>query len=457
MQFRAVVKWTMLVVVLAVHTGCSVGYNGAVNLDQADRDAMASYHQFLKQRDLALEESRQAEAVKRVEPGLMTNRSAAVASSNTPLRPLAPARPLAPLHTPVVARRQPVPVQAQAGSFRPQLIALAKGAAVKEATASSTDGARNFRHITFATEGSDFDPVLSPDGKWLIFASTRHRAYADLYMKRTNGSAVTQLTSDPDKDVMPAISSDGKTIAFTSSRAGNWDIYLMDINGGQPIQLTFDPAAEIHPSFSPDGKWLVYCQYAEPAGRWELVLLELANPAVKRFIGYGLFPNWSPVDNRIVFQRARGRGDHFYSIWTIDLVDGEALRPTEVATAGNAAAITPDWSPDGKHIVFSTVLRDDTNRHGLPAKRGDIWVIDVDGRNRSNLTRSRATNLQPVWATDGTIYFTSNRSLVDGENVWSLRPDRALQIAQRTQSVAAAKPAESSTEAAVVGTVSEAK
>ena len=426
MWLRSMARWVGLLVVLTLPSACAQQYNGSVKLKQRDKQALATYHRFLEERDLSLNAAAGADARAASERDLMTNRSAMVPSANVP-------RPeLTPTSTPtlVTKRRGPTLVSDRITSDRYPQGALGNAA---EPGGPPREGMGNLRHITFATEGADFDPAVAPDGKWLVFASTRHRADADLYLKRVDASAVTQLTGDPGKDVMPAISPDGKTIAFTSSRAGNWDLYLMDIAGGQPIQLTHAPEAEIHPSFSPDGKWLVYCQFAEPAGRWELVLLELANPSVKRFIGYGLFPNWSPTENRIVFQRARERDPRWYSIWAIELVDGEALRPTEIVASANAAAITPDWSPDGKHIVFCTVM-DPGDRARDRARQSDIWVVDIDGRNRVNLTRSQVTNLQPVWACDGTIYYTSNRGLTDGENVWSLRPDRALQVARRTRS-----------------------
>ena len=425
MRLWSMASWLGLAVVITAVPACKLQYNGAFDASQRDEAALAAYHGFLEERDLALAQDNSAKTAEAAQAGLMMNRSGTVPSANLPLRPTAPRATLT-----EVSVADPQRPQSTVGNLEQRI--LAAGGVIEPDASPQREARGNVRRVTYATEGSDFDPIVTPDGQYLIFASTRHRATADLYMKRVNSSAVTQLTSDPGKDVMPAISPDGKTIAFTSSRAGNWDIYLMDVAGGQPIQLTYDPADEIHPSFSPDGKWLVYCRFADLSGQWELVLLELANPSVKRFIGYGLFPNWSPTDDRIVFQRARERGTRFYSVWTIDLVDGEAMRPTEVVASANAAAITPDWSPNGKHIVFCTVVDDADNIRGR-GKQSDIWVVDVDGRNRVSLTRSGLTNLQPVWAADGTIYYTSSWGLTDGENIWSLRPDRALQLAARAR------------------------
>ncbi len=114
--------------------------------------------------------------------------------------------------------------------------------------------------------------------------------------------------------------------------------------------------------------------------------------------------------------------------------------------------ITPEWSPDGLHMVFCTVVDSGggaaigANYSADKPRQADIWMVDAEGRNRVNLTQSQFTNLQPVWASDGTIYFTSNRSLGEVENVWALRPDRALNVmtqarATATNPAAAQKPA----------------
>jgi len=294
---------------------------------------------------------------------------------------------------------------------------------------SPLDSPENLRQVTFATEGADFDPDIDPTGKLMVYASTQHRQSADLYLKRVNGTTVTQLTNDPANDEMPVFSPDGERIAFASDRSGNWDIYLMDISGGQAVQVTSSPTQEIHPSFSPDGKQMVYCSYGDQSGQWELVVVDVQNPATKRFVGYGLFPSWSPVDNHIVFQRARERGTRWFSVWTINMVNGEGLYPTEIAASSNAAAITPEWSPDGRHIVFCTVIQPNTDEQSMTPE-SDVWLIGVDGSNRTNLTNGQFANLQPVWSVDGSVYFLSNRAKDGTENIWSVRPDRALRIAR---------------------------
>ncbi|MEM6460207.1 MAG: DPP IV N-terminal domain-containing protein, partial [Planctomycetota bacterium] len=247
--------------------------------------------------------------------------------------------------------------------------------------ASPLDDQGDLRRVTFTHEGADFDVDTDPTGRWLAFASTRHRATSDIYLQRVDGTAVTQLTADPGNDVMPAVSPDGRRVAFASDRGGTWDLYLMDIDGGPAVKLTDDGAHNLHPSFSPDGRQLVYCSRGSRSGVWELVLIDLDAPAHRRIIGHGLFPAWSPSGDTIAFQRARQRGSRWFSVWTVELIDGEPRRPTEVAASSNAAIITPEWSPDGRSLVFCTVL--DPTTDSPVGSRADLWVSNADGTGRA--------------------------------------------------------------------------
>jgi TolB protein len=274
---------------------------------------------------------------------------------------------------------------------------------------------------TYAQEGADFDPCLSRDGSTMVFASTRHNEQPDLYLKRTDGLAVTLLTADPAADIQPVFSPDGRKVAFASNRAGNWDIWVFTLGGGKPVQITSGTHDEIHPSWSPDGRQLVYCSLPS-RGQWELWMVDAGSGGNRRFVGYGLFPEWSPVDDVILYQRARERGSRWFSIWTIELSNGEPSYPTEIASSGESALITPTWSADGTQIAYTAVTPDDSALvyDEFEGNLADIWIVDADGRNRVRLTDGFTANFSPAFAPEGRVFFTSARD--GGETVWSLQP-----------------------------------
>jgi len=308
------------------------------------------------------------------------------------------------------------------------------------------DHVEGLTHVTLATEGADFDPCLSRDGTFMVFASTQHRPTSDIYMKSVNGRTITQLTSDPAHDLMPSVSPDGQRIAFASNRAGNWDIYVMAATGGQAVQLTADPSQEVHPSWSPDGKRLVFSRFGEMSSRWEMWVMDVNASSSPEFLGYGLFAKWCPKPgtgtggrDKILFQRSRERGDRAFGLWTIDYKPGDASSPTEVASTSVAALINADWSPDGERIVYAAVenpgIADAATSRPAVA---DLWMANIDGSGRVNLTSGKFMNLMPTWSKDGRIYFVSNRSGMT--NIWSMGTDKAIYAASGSGSTPAPAP-----------------
>jgi len=290
------------------------------------------------------------------------------------------------------------------------------------------DGGTSLLQVSAITEGACFDPEVNRAGTLLTFASTMHRPTSDIYLKPTDGKTITQLTTDPADDMMPSFSPDGERIAFASNRSGHWNVYITSVNGGPPVQVTSNPDPELHPSWSPDGTMLAYCRFGSQSGRWELWVVKLANPGVQHFLDYGLFPEWNPdvARSKILFQRARQRGSRLHSIWTIDFVNGEAIHPTEIVSASNAAAINPTWSPDGNRIVFVTVLQPDDD--DLAPEQSDVWIVNLNGDGRTNLTSGRFANFQPSWGTNGYVYFISSRTGVD--NIWAVPTARAIDLSR---------------------------
>jgi TolB protein len=210
-----------------------------------------------------------------------------------------------------------------------------------------------------------------------------------------------RLTYGPWDDIEPAISTDGKTIAFASNRSGYWDIYLLDLGSGGITRLTDSLAYEGAPSWSPDNKWLVYEAYKNDNLDLQIQsvvspneTIRLTNSATADFS-----PAWSPGGRQIAFVSNQSGEDE---IWLADLDKSEDQRFLNISQNPTGKDTHPAWSPDGKSLVW--VSEQDGIRNLL------VQEFPSDGVTNTTPIPSNRKNLGsgdwPVWSTDGQTILT---------------------------------------------------
>ena len=175
---------------------------------------------------------------------------------------------------------------------------------------------------------------------------------------------------------------------------------------------------------SPDGRLIAFCRLGEPSRRWEIWVADADRPSVRRFLTFGLFPNWHPTQNTLVFQRSRERGDRYFSIWTIDNANADPTPPTEIASSASAALINPRWSPDGQFVACAVVRSPAEQGRASRIQEADIWIIKADGSARANVTGGRWMNLMPTWGPDNSLFFVSDRSGIS--TIWNTNPTQTI-------------------------------
>lgn len=260
---------------------------------------------------------------------------------------------------------------------------------------------------TRGKQGDALNCSVSPLGDLLAFSWNNYQPEPKIYVVPAAGGPPRQITFGPWPDVDPAFlpgdDPQRYRIAFASRREGNFDIYLIPVDGGGPSwQLTADPADELHPTFSPDGRLMAFCRL-DRDGVWKIWTKDLQTQQ-ETLLGPGKNPEWSPTGTHLAFQLPAGRLRPLWSVW---IMKSDGTDRTQIFAAGDAWAVHPTWSPDGRFLAF-TKLEAQTEEKGPPA--GDIWIYDLQTGLSFRLTSAASLDADPYWSLDGWIYFSSTRT-----------------------------------------------
>jgi hypothetical protein len=152
----------------------------------------------------------------------------------------------------------------------------------------------------------------SPDGRTLAFTGQRNGDF-DIYSIPAAGGEETRLTTAKGLDDGPEYSPDGKYIYFNSERTGRMQIWRMLADGSAQEQMTFDEFNNWFPHLSPDGKWMAFLSYEKevtghPANQnVQIRLMPLSDRKIsvlaRLFGGQGTInvPSWSPDSQKVAF------------------------------------------------------------------------------------------------------------------------------------------------------------
>jgi Tol biopolymer transport system component len=226
----------------------------------------------------------------------------------------------------------------------------------------------DLRRLT-AGSGPESHPSLSKDGSVLCY-STERRDYDLVVENRRTGSAV-RLRGAHDDDT-PSLARDGSLVAFLSDREGSenqvWVLDLTDgVPAGEPRQVT-DLAGRVgHPALSPDGRWLAYYRIVDDER--DIWLSAVDGGSLSRITEHpesDIHPAWSPDGRWLAFASKRSG---YSAIWIIPIADGQPAGAPRRLTGPDLGAFTPVWSPDGGTIAY----------RGVRGTESTVCVVPVDG------------------------------------------------------------------------------
>ncbi|HSZ60061.1 MAG TPA: hypothetical protein VK797_30740, partial [Tepidisphaeraceae bacterium] len=242
--------------------------------------------------------------------------------------------------------------------------------------------------------------------------------FGSIWVANDDGTSVQRLTVNKARDEFPRFSPDGKWIAFSSNRQGNYDVYVMPAEGGKPKQLTFHSADDHVVGWTPDGKKIIFTS-SRGQGVFPGVttLFEIsAEGGMERPIptDWGSWASYSPDGSKLAFSRHPGvwsrkhyRGSYAVDLWLMDVAGGQFTKLSDGDYKGNY--YWPMFGHDGS-IYFVADCTDDEHdlKFGSPEVMksvNNIWKMPASG----------GTPVQVTHHTDGDLFFPSMAA--DGKTI----------------------------------------
>ena len=231
-------------------------------------------------------------------------------------------------------------------------------------------------------ESADVDPAVAASGGRLAYGRVSYSP--DLWELDVRSRALRQITSTSCLEDYPQLSTDGRTLAFHSDRAGRTGLFTIGIDGTGLQPVTASEVVATMPRWSPDGRMLAFVH--RTATTWAIAIQPVGGLTVRDLVSFpqpGAVqgPQWAPDGRRLAYSKTEP--DRRTSIHVVDLSGADR----EVLSSGGLA-LFPAWSPDGRSLAFQ-------KEENGPRQ---IWVVAVDGGTPRAVTAGTVELSHPQWS-----------------------------------------------------------
>lgn len=295
----------------------------------------------------------------------------------------------------------------------------------------------NVRQLTFA--GENAEAYFSFDGQMISFQSNRAHACDQIYTMKVDGSDVRMVSTGLGRTTCSHFTPDGKSVVYASTHLGGpecppvpssdmgyvwpiydtYDIFKVDIDGTGLTRLTDTPGYDAEATVGKDGR-IVFTSTRD--GDMEIYSMNGDGSDVRRLTnrpGPDGGPFFSADGSKIVWRgRAYAPGadlDNYFSllkqgIWRptaleIFVMDRDGSNVRQVTDTGVGANWAPFFTPDGTRIIYGS------NAANPRSNNFDLFMVDIDGGNKEQVTFFDGFDGFPMFSPDGTkLVFGSNRN-----------------------------------------------
>jgi TolB protein len=241
-------------------------------------------------------------------------------------------------------------------------------------------------HLILDSRYPIMSPAWSPDGQWLAYVSFESKL-SGVYVQLVRTGERRLVSARAGINGAPAWSPDGHKLALTlGGSSGNPDIYVLDLTSQNLTRLTDDPAIDTEPEWAPDGRSLYFT--SDRAGSPQIYQIGASGGRPKRITfegNYNARPRVSADGTELAMVTLDGSG---YHVAVQDLANGTV----RVLSHGRLDE-SPSFAPNGATLLYS-------QREG--AARGSLATVSVDGLTGLRLKAAQGSVGEPAWGPFGT-------------------------------------------------------
>ncbi|HWC77771.1 MAG TPA: protein kinase [Blastocatellia bacterium] len=279
----------------------------------------------------------------------------------------------------------------------------------------------NSRRVTMDPE-EDRSPVWHPDGKRIIYTSNRGGTF-QICLAYLDDRKPVQMTVGGNDHHVSDVSADGTRLIEVAGQ-GSADIFRTNIESGVETGMTSGIGLKLWPAISPDGRTIAFQSAASIdrlVGSTLATISSTREGGQMRFASDAFNATWSPDGSRLAFLRfAQGK----VNIYTCRFPTGEEEQLTTGGIQFAGYSLLPSnyfsrdlsWSPDGRKLAYCS----------RASGHGNLWSIGADGSDETQLTSNGDAGLflsRPLWSPTGeriACVSDTRPRRADGTTTWTL-------------------------------------